>query len=87
MKLERRVGQAQFTPQGPHGPIEGFPLSSEYTSFQMGGDVLLFKQQNKISCESPTCDAGEKRAAVAAEARLRATRGAGFKRSLWPWPI
>lgn len=68
MKLERRVGRARFTPQGPQGPIEGFPLSSEYTSFQMGGDVLLFKQQNKISCESPTCDAGEKRAAVAAEA-------------------
>lgn len=68
MKLERRLAGRGTLPKGLRGPAEGFPLNSEYTGFQMGDDVLLFKQQNKISCENPTCDAGEKRAAVGAEA-------------------
>lgn len=43
----------------------------------MGGYVLLFKQQNRISCESPTCNTGERQAAVGAWP----TRGdPGFKR-------
>lgn len=59
MKLERRAAREAYSP-GPQRPPEGFPLSSTYTSFRMGGDVLLFKQQNKISCKSLTHRAGEK---------------------------
>ena len=60
MKLESRACEAGRLLKGLEGPAEGFPLNSEYTGFQKGGDVLLFKQQNRISCESPTCNAGER---------------------------
>lgn len=81
MKLERRAGWAGSTPQGPRSPAEGFPLSSEYTSIQKGGDVLLFKQQNKISCENPTCNAGERRTSVGQGVHgPGGTQGTGLKR-------
>ena len=60
MKLEGGAGEAGTLLKALEGPAEGFPLNSEYTGFQKGGDVLLFKQQNRISCKSPTCNAGER---------------------------
>ena len=61
MKLEGGAGEAGTLLKALEGPAEGFPLNSEYTGFQKGGDVLLFKQQNRISCKSPTCNAGERK--------------------------